>query len=124
MTVEPGFGGQKFMSDAAAKIGPAHLVFGDRPGERPSRREVHVDGGVNRNTAEVCGSLGVEVMVVGSTLWKKGRSISREIKLIKSLADGAYRNRAQAGGASSDARAPRASGTKDPARGGTSREVK
>src|SRR5664279_4388733 len=47
MTVEPGFGGQKFMAGAAANIGPAHDVFRDRPGEAPSRREIHVDGGVN-----------------------------------------------------------------------------
>src|SRR5450756_2524951 len=70
MTVEPGFGGQKFMADAARKIDPAHRVFLDKPGERPSQREVHVDGGVNRDTAEYCGSLGVDILVVGSTLWK------------------------------------------------------
>ncbi len=93
MTVEPGFGGQKFMADAATKIDPAREVFRDRPGERPSRREVHVDGGVNRDTAELCGRLGVDILVVGSTLWKKGRDIEREIKLIKALADEGYRNR-------------------------------
>jgi ribulose-phosphate 3-epimerase len=97
MTVEPGFGGQKFMADAATKIDPAHLVFRDRPGERPSRREVHVDGGVNRDTAEYCGRLGVDVLVVGSTLWKKGRDIEREIRLIKALADEGYRHRRPAG---------------------------
>jgi ribulose-phosphate 3-epimerase len=93
MTVEPGFGGQKFMADAARKIDPAHQVFRDRPGERPSQREVHVDGGVNRDTAEYCGTLGVDVLVVGSTLWKKGLDIEREIKLIKGLADQGHRAR-------------------------------
>jgi ribulose-phosphate 3-epimerase len=91
MTVEPGFGGQKFMTDAAAKIEPAHQVFRDRDGERPSRREVHVDGGVNRDTAEACGGSGADVLVVGSVLWKKGTDIEREIKLIKSLAGRGYR---------------------------------
>jgi ribulose-phosphate 3-epimerase len=93
MTVEPGFGGQKFMADAAAKIDPAREVFRDRPGDRPSQREVHVDGGVNRDTAELCGRLGVDILVVGSTLWKKGQDIEREIALIKTLADEAYRRR-------------------------------
>jgi ribulose-phosphate 3-epimerase len=93
MTVEPGFGGQKFMTDAAAKIGPAHDVFRDRPGEAPSRREVHVDGGVNRDSAAQCGALGADILVVGSTLWKKGRDVSEEIRAIKVLADGAYKDR-------------------------------
>jgi ribulose-phosphate 3-epimerase len=97
MTVEPGFGGQKFITEAAAKIDPAHQVFRDRPGERPSQREVHVDGGVNRDTAEYCGALGVDILVVGSTLWKKGRDIEREINLIKSLAEEGYRSRPPAG---------------------------
>jgi ribulose-phosphate 3-epimerase len=95
MTVEPGFGGQKFMADAATKIGPAHDVFRDRPGDRPSAREVHVDGGVNRNSAPVCGAGSAEVLVVGSVLWKKGNDIAREIKVIKDLADAARKARAR-----------------------------
>jgi len=87
MTVEPGFGGQKFITEAATKIGPAHDVFRDKPGERPSAREVHVDGGVNRASAAVCGLGGAEVLVVGSVLWKKGHDIEREIRTIKMLAD-------------------------------------
>ena len=99
MTVEPGFGGQKFMADAAAKMDGAHEVFRDRPGEQPSRREVHVDGGANRASAEYCGRLGVDVLVVGSVLWKKGLDIEREIRQIKRLADEGYRQRRQAAGA-------------------------
>jgi len=93
MTVEPGFGGQKFMAGAAAKIGPAHDVFRDRPGDTPSRREIHVDGGVSRDSAAQCGALGADILVVGSTLWKKGRDVSEEIRAIKALADGAYKER-------------------------------
>ncbi len=87
MTVEPGFGGQTFMRDVAKeKLLPArdylsHKVFGG---------EVHVDGGVNRETAEFVGSLGVDILVVGSALFTKGRDLGREIRLIKALADEGY----------------------------------
>ncbi len=87
MTVEPGFGGQTFMRDVAGeKLLPArdllrHKAYGG---------EVHVDGGVNRETAELVGGLGVDVLVVGSALFTKGRDMAREIRLIKALADEGY----------------------------------
>jgi hypothetical protein len=52
--------------------------------------EVHVDGGVNRETAELAGANGVDVLVVGSALWLKGRDMAREIRLIRALADEGY----------------------------------
>ena len=73
MTVEPGFGGQAFMADVAkAKLLQAreylsHKLHGG---------EVHVDGGVNRDTAELVGGLGVDILVVGSALWLKGRDMA------------------------------------------------
>jgi ribulose-phosphate 3-epimerase len=87
MTVEPGFGGQSFMADVAkAKLLQAreylsHKLHGG---------EVHVDGGVNRESAELVGSLGVDILVVGSALWLKGRDMAREIRLIRALADEGY----------------------------------
>jgi hypothetical protein len=96
MTVEPGFGGQSFMKDAASKILPAHKIFRGRSGGMPAG-QVHVDGGVSRQSAELCGGLAAEVLVVGSTLWKKDRDIAREIRLIKALADEGYRNGAGKG---------------------------
>jgi ribulose-phosphate 3-epimerase len=87
MTVEPGFGGQSFMADVAkAKLLQAreylsHKLHGG---------EVHVDGGVNRETAELVGSLGVDILVVGSALWLKGRDMAREVRLIRALADEGY----------------------------------
>ena len=87
MTVEPGFGGQTFMTDVAnAKLLQAreylsHKLHGG---------EVHVDGGVNRDTAELVGGLGVDILVVGSALWLKGRDMAREVRLIRALADEGY----------------------------------
>jgi ribulose-phosphate 3-epimerase len=87
MTVEPGFGGQAFMREVARqKLLPArellsHKSFGG---------EVHVDGGVNRETAEFVGSLGTDILVVGSALFTKGRDMAREIRLIRALADEGY----------------------------------
>ena len=87
MTVEPGFGGQAFMADVAkAKLLQAreylsHKLHGG---------EVHVDGGINRETAELVGGLGVDILVVGSALWQKDRDMAREIRLIRALADEGY----------------------------------
>ena len=84
MTVEPGFGGQTFMREVAreklmaARGLLSHRVFGG---------EVHVDGGINRETAEFAGGLGVDVLVVGSALFIKGHDMGREIRLIRALAD-------------------------------------
>jgi hypothetical protein len=87
MTVEPGFGKQKFMKDVAqAKLLAArhYLRFKAHGGE------VHVDGGVNRETAELIGAQGTDILVVGSALWIKGHDMAREIRLIRSLADEGY----------------------------------
>jgi ribulose-phosphate 3-epimerase len=87
MTVEPGFGGQSFMADVArekvlaARAYLAHKAHG---------AEVHVDGGVNRESAELVGGLGADVLVVGSVLWVKGHDMGREIRLVRALADEGY----------------------------------
>jgi ribulose-phosphate 3-epimerase len=87
MTVEPGFGGQTFMTDVArAKI----LAAREYLGHKLHGAEVHVDGGVNRETAELVGSLAADVLVVGSALWIKGRDMGREIRLVRALADEGY----------------------------------
>ena len=52
--------------------------------------EVHVDGGINRETAEFAGALGVDILVVGSALFIKGHDMGREIRLIRALADEGY----------------------------------
>jgi ribulose-phosphate 3-epimerase len=84
MTVEPGFGGQSFMADVARE---KLLAAREYLRHKPVGAEVHVDGGVNRETAEAVGSLGADVLVVGSALWVRGHDPAREIRLIRALAD-------------------------------------
>ncbi len=94
MTVEPGFGGQEFMREPAVeKLLPARRLFA----HRLWGGEVHVDGGVNRDTAEFVGSLGTDVLVVGSALFAKGHDAGREVRLIRALADEGYAERLNGG---------------------------
>jgi ribulose-phosphate 3-epimerase len=90
MTVEPGFGGQEFMKDVAAE---KLLAARGYLGHKPVDGEVHVDGGINRESAEFVGGLGVDILVVGSVLWIKGRNMGREIRLVRALADEGYQYR-------------------------------
>ena len=94
MTVEPGFGGQAFMKDVAAE---KLLAAREYLSHKPVGGEVHVDGGVNRESAEFVGGLGVDVLVVGSVLWIKGRDMGREIRLVRALADEGYQYRLNGG---------------------------
>lgn len=84
MTVEPGFGGQQLMRDVArAKLAGAAAFLADDSAD-PT---VHVDGGVNRHTAELVGRQGADVLVVGSALFARGRNMAEEIARIKALAE-------------------------------------
>jgi ribulose-phosphate 3-epimerase len=101
MTVEPGFGGQAFMADVLGEKAPQAR---DVLSYRMYGGEIHVDGGVNRETAELAGALGCDVLVVGSALFRPGRDMGREIRLIRSLADEGFRY------ALNDGKAPAPSG--------------
>ncbi|MGI8929567.1 MAG: ribulose-phosphate 3-epimerase [Candidatus Limnocylindrales bacterium] len=81
MTVEPGFGGQRFMAEQAPKIAEARQLFGGRPGTT-----VHVDGGVSSETAAIVGSFGVDVCVVGSALFQRGHDAAREVDAVRKAA--------------------------------------
>jgi ribulose-phosphate 3-epimerase len=83
MTVVPGAGGQRFMHAEAGKIADACTWLASAPG----RREVHVDGGVNRDTAMMVGGLGAGVLVIGSALFQRGHDTAREVTLARALAE-------------------------------------
>ena len=66
MTVEPGFGGQKFMADQMDKIRQLREWLDDVNPECV----IEVDGGVDAVTCEVCKEAGAEVLVAGSAYFK------------------------------------------------------
>lgn len=66
MTVEPGFGGQKFMADMMPKLAAIREMI-DR--QNPTC-ELEVDGGVNLETAKTCVRNGANVLVAGSAYFK------------------------------------------------------
>ena len=68
MTVEPGFGGQSFMSDMMPKL---RAIRGWIDEKNPGC-ELEVDGGVNEATAKICRANGANVLVAGSA-WFKSR---------------------------------------------------
>ncbi len=63
MTVEPGFSGQKFMSDAALKIKEIKNAA-------PSNLIIQVDGGINNKTAKICADYGANCFVAGNYVYK------------------------------------------------------
>lgn len=67
MSVEPGFGGQKFMPNALDKIRAlARLKV-----ENGYDYLIEVDGGINKETGKLCVEAGVEILVAGSYLFGK-----------------------------------------------------
>lgn len=63
MTVEPGFGGQKFMENMMDKVRKTRKIIGDRP------IWLQVDGGISMNTIEMALDAGADTFVVGSAVF-------------------------------------------------------
>lgn len=68
MTVEPGFGGQKFMPDMMPKIRQLREWLDDINPDCV----IEVDGGVDVNTHTLCKDSGASVLVAGSAYFKAG----------------------------------------------------
>lgn len=63
MSVEPGFGGQSFMTSAVEKILKLRKEAGTLP------LHIEVDGGINEETARLCVNAGCDVLVAGSAVF-------------------------------------------------------
>ena len=66
MTVNPGFGGQKFITSQIDKVRQLRQMIGDRP------IHIEIDGGVTPLTAPLVAEAGADVLVAGSGVFKGG----------------------------------------------------
>jgi|SRR5581483_3056603 len=77
MTVEPGFGGQKFHAEVLPKIRDLRRVF---------RQDIEVDGGINTETVSLAAAAGANVFVAGVSVFGQ-RNIGRAIADLRSKAE-------------------------------------
>ncbi len=65
MTVEPGFGGQKFMADMMPKV----TEIREEINRRGLDISIEVDGGINAETAKIAAQAGADIAVMGSAFF-------------------------------------------------------
>lgn len=75
MTVEPGFGGQKFMEDCAQKI---EFIKNNSS----ENLIIQVDGGINENTGKICVDYGANSLVAGSYIYGS-TDVNKAIKSLR-----------------------------------------
>ncbi len=75
MTVEPGFGGQKFMPDCAEKIKELKELVSENT-------HIEVDGGINDKTGKICTTYGADALVAGSYVFS-AEDISKAIDSLR-----------------------------------------
>lgn len=66
MTVNPGFGGQSFISSVVPKISEVKKMFDEN---KLSGKYIEVDGGINAKTAPIVRSAGANVLVAGNAIY-------------------------------------------------------
>ena len=89
MTVNPGFGGQKFIHSQIEKVKQLRAMIGDRP------IHIEIDGGVDPITAPLVAQAGADVLVAGSAVFKGGsvndpNPYGDNIRNIRAAAEGVW----------------------------------
>jgi ribulose-phosphate 3-epimerase len=88
MTVNPGFGGQKFIHSQIDKVKQLREMIGDRP------IHIEIDGGIDPTTAPLMAAAGADALVAGSAVFKGGSVINpvpygENIRAIRAAAEAA-----------------------------------
>ena len=81
MSVNPGFGGQKFMPEVLSKIKDLKKIKENRNLDF----DIEIDGGINFENSKIAIEAGANILVSGTTVFKSNNGdIKRNIELLKS----------------------------------------
>jgi len=81
MSVNPGFGGQKFMEETLEKV----KVLRKEIDSKKLKTKIEIDGGINFENAKKAIEAGVNILVSGTTIFKENRgNLKKNIQLLKS----------------------------------------
>ena len=81
MSVNPGFGGQKFMPEVLIKIKELSQIRK----EKNLKFDIEIDGGINFDNSKIAIEAGANILVSGTTIFKSNNGdIKKNIELLKS----------------------------------------
>ena len=79
MSVNPGFGGQKFMPEVLSKV----KILRQKIDEENLEVEIEIDGGINFDTGKLAKEAGVDILVSGTTLFTGNDGLKENIKKLR-----------------------------------------
>ena len=80
MSVNPGFGGQKFMKETLDKV----KILRKEIDSKKLKTEIEIDGGINFENSKMAKKAGVDILVSGTTIFKEnGGDLKKNIEILK-----------------------------------------
>ena len=80
MSVNPGFGGQKFMSKTLEKV----KILRKEIDIKKLKAQIEIDGGINFENSKIAIKAGVDILVSGTTIFKEnGGDLKKNIQLLR-----------------------------------------
>ena len=80
MSVEPGFGGQKFMPEVLGKLKDIKKIIN----EKKLNIDIEIDGGINFDNCKLAKEAGANILVSGSTIFKENSgNLKKNIELLR-----------------------------------------
>jgi ribulose-phosphate 3-epimerase len=80
MSVNPGFGGQKFMPEVLDKMKSLREIVE----QKKLKVDIEIDGGINFDNSKKAKDFGANILVSGSTVFKEnGGNLQKNIQLLR-----------------------------------------
>jgi len=80
MSVNPGFGGQKFIKEVLEKV----KILKKEIKSKKLKTQIEIDGGINFENAKIAIGAGVDILVSGTTIFKEnGGNLKKNIQLLR-----------------------------------------